>query len=362
MIIIRRAVKEDNEALVALARKTPMGGNISVRIDREPDFFRMIRARGGGTVLVACDGPVIVGTISSSIRPFVLSGQCTRVAFVADFRVHPDLKGRGIAYRLCRAMGDHLRKDGPEWVTAMIADGNERAMAFLQGRMKLPKFRSLGKFTSYQLFPSARRVDQGPYQVRMANKNEYEEINHVRQDFNKKYMFYSAAEFRPKNDEKEMGESQTRVQNSVAIRNGQIVATLGLHDANDLKQIVIIRLPWPLRIVTTILRWTSGYLPIPKFPRMYQPVRILYLRHLAYRTGHEQAAKILIKSARKAAYEKNCLFAMIGFHERDAAKNLLNGIPKLKFVSQGFMTSTKNEGRIPSSLDNATLLEDFSLV
>ena len=56
MIIIRQAGQEDNSALVALARQTPMGGTISVRVDRDPDFFRMIRARGGGIVLAACEG------------------------------------------------------------------------------------------------------------------------------------------------------------------------------------------------------------------------------------------------------------------------------------------------------------------
>ena len=362
MSIIRRAVRADNAALVALARKTPMGGTISVRVDRDPDFFRMIEARGGGTVLVACDGPKIVGTISCSTRLFVFSGRFTKVAFVADFRVHPDLKGRGVALRLCRAMGEHLRKEGPELVTALIAAGNHRAMAFLQGRMKLPKFTDLGKFTAYQLFPSPRKVNGGLYKIRLAQANDIAHVQNLRHQFNNSYAGCSIADLRSETTRAMQGHDQERVQNLVAVKDGKIVAVLGLHDANDLKQIVIIRLPWLLKIMTSILRWASRYFPIPRFPRIGEAVRIMYLRHLAYSKGHEQAAKILIRSARRIAYKKECLFAMIGFHEKDDAKKLVRGIPRFKFESQGFMTSTQDQGGLPEGMGTDPLVEDFSLV
>ena len=43
---IREAVETDNEALLALTRATPMDGTISLRIDRDPDFFALLRLRG----------------------------------------------------------------------------------------------------------------------------------------------------------------------------------------------------------------------------------------------------------------------------------------------------------------------------
>jgi|GEM_PF-3766278 len=41
-IIIRETTFHDNEGLLQLTSLTPMQGNISLRVDRKPDFFGLL--------------------------------------------------------------------------------------------------------------------------------------------------------------------------------------------------------------------------------------------------------------------------------------------------------------------------------
>ena len=90
-IEIREAVQADNQALLELTRMTPMAGNISLRIDRDPDFFALPRARGETVVFVAtCEGKVI-GCMSASIHAAYIDGAIENVAHATDLKVHPGL-------------------------------------------------------------------------------------------------------------------------------------------------------------------------------------------------------------------------------------------------------------------------------
>ena len=70
-IEIRQASEADNEGLLKLTRITPMAGAISLRIDREPDFFALLRLRGRNKVFVATRGQEVVGCISEIGRAHV---------------------------------------------------------------------------------------------------------------------------------------------------------------------------------------------------------------------------------------------------------------------------------------------------
>ena len=48
-MVIRKALNGDSEALIELTRLAPMKGRISLRIDRKPDFFSLLKERGDYT-------------------------------------------------------------------------------------------------------------------------------------------------------------------------------------------------------------------------------------------------------------------------------------------------------------------------
>ena len=63
MIHYRLANFEDNRQLIELTSSSGMTGEISLRIDRKPDFFGLLNMRGESKVFVAVDHETIIGSI-----------------------------------------------------------------------------------------------------------------------------------------------------------------------------------------------------------------------------------------------------------------------------------------------------------
>ena len=164
---IREANEADNEALLALTRATPMEGTISLRIDRDPDFFALLRLRGEGKVLVASRGCDVAGCISAALRTVYVGGVPETIAYVGDMKVHPKFSGSRVALRLIQALERGLRLAGIDACFSVVAEGNQRAMPLFEGRLGIPRWTPLGEVSGGRT-PAGRRsaVDQnGPDRI-----------------------------------------------------------------------------------------------------------------------------------------------------------------------------------------------------
>ena len=110
-LAVRSATPADNAALVALAEACTMDGDISLRVERAPDFFALNALEGEAwRVGVAVAGETVVGCVSASRRHVWVNGAHATVGYASDFKVHPDYRGTGAADLLAR------------WVTSTIAE------------------------------------------------------------------------------------------------------------------------------------------------------------------------------------------------------------------------------------------------
>ena len=82
MASIRNATPSDNEGLLWLTSMTPMKGKISIRVDRNPNFFRLLDRRGSSQVLVAEEEGKIVGCISVASAPVHIDGKLESVYYL----------------------------------------------------------------------------------------------------------------------------------------------------------------------------------------------------------------------------------------------------------------------------------------
>ncbi|MGW8267955.1 MAG: GNAT family N-acetyltransferase, partial [Longimicrobiales bacterium] len=138
MAEIHRATRADNRQLLALTRSTPMAGAIGLRIDREPDFFRLLSLRGPGTVLVRREDGEIQGCITVSSRLVWAAGARRPLWYVGDMKVRPEDRKTGVGAALAGAALNHLLESGADLVACVVAQGNRRALTFLEGRFQIP--------------------------------------------------------------------------------------------------------------------------------------------------------------------------------------------------------------------------------
>lgn len=100
---VRDARPDDNAALVALAALCHMNGDVSLCVDRCPDFFALNRLAGDPWrvgVIDGDEGPI--GCIGVARRPVYLDGRPIQVAYLGDLKVHPAYRQRGAGRALVR--------------------------------------------------------------------------------------------------------------------------------------------------------------------------------------------------------------------------------------------------------------------
>lgn len=350
MATIREARRDDNAGLLALTAVTPMGGAIAVRSDRNPDFFRLLERRGPSRVLVAEEGGLIVGSVSANRVPVYVEGVPEEVHYLGDLKVHPDFRRSGVAAGLLKTMEDDLRAAGADLVICTAAFGNHRVRPYLEGRDGLPRTAALGVFKVLQLLPSRRGGRNGACAV--AEEPETPEMIELYNEHFREYQFGPL-----------VGPGTLRAARHWVVRaGGAIQASLSLVDVGDSRQNVIIRLSPFLGAVVPVVRAVRRVAPLPDLPRKGEPIRTLYIKALACRSGREPALDRLVETVRHQAFLENYHFVTAGFHERDPlAARVAKGF-KFTFRSLGFVVGLRRSRGDLEALTRRIPYEDYSLV
>jgi hypothetical protein len=359
-IEIRPANEDDNEGLLALTRAAPMAGTISIRIDREPDFFALLRLRGNGKVFAAVRAGEIVGCFSAAIRTVYVSGIPESVAYVGDMKVNPRFAGNRIASRLIYELEDYLRSIKNDLCFSVVAKGNNRAMPLFKDRRGV-QWTNMGRFLVDELVPSPIMPRSKGCSIQPAESADLPEITRLLDGV------YRSRQFAPRLSEEEVERSFSNSGENpffgifVARTKERIVATLTLQDMREAKRNVLIGAPVVLRGALGLLRIVSAAVPNFCVPRIGEPLRLLCVRHIACEDGHLAALKCLLEIARVEAFRRRFTFLVIGLHERDPLRAVVHGIPRFTFSSLGLATGLITPERL-EWLSRGIAFEDFALV
>ena len=332
-IEIRMAAEADNDSLLALTRMTPMEGTIALRIDRDPDFFALLRSRGNAVVFVAVQHGEVIACVSVAIQQVYVGGAAQSVAYLGDLKVHPRFAGTRVVLQLLAALRAHVERHGVDLVWLLVAEGNARVMPFFGGRVGISRFVSAGRFIVDELLASpcrgARRM-QSMRQRRMIAKRSticWTTFHRSR----------ARATSTPRTDD--------AITVLVARDGARVVATLELFDPSRLKRNVLLGAPLITRMLLGALRPLNAAFAAfaafsgPPIPRIGEAVRMAYIRRFA--CTDLAALTALVHRARLIALRHHFTFVAIGLHERDPLRRIVRGIPRFSFTSLGFVTSLR---------------------
>ena len=344
-MIVRKATSEDSEALIALTQLTPMKGKISLRIDRKPDFFRLLTQRGNHIVLVGEDeDEKITASFSATKQSFMINHCAQPVYYLGDLKVHPDFAKSTIAYRLIKAMLEEVRKTGVDIFLCTAAEDNSSVFSFFKGRAGLPAFQAAGMFNVFQLLPKKCAPHANVTSVRGERLTVL---------YNKWFSRYS---FHPDIDLEDC-------HNICFIENGKITAAVSLFDPSSLKQNVIIDYPPSIGIALGVLRAFKKIINLPSLPRKGEELRLLYVKYFGFEPGREQDLIHLFTAARNFAFKEKYHFLTIAIDEKDQlANNIIKPMSSFNFRSHLMVTSLEKDHAILDTISSNLSYEDYSLV
>ena len=164
-LTVRDARPADNSALVALASACPMAGDMTMCVDRAPDFFALARLEGERwRVGVADIAGEVVGCVAASERMVYLDGRVARTAYAGDLKVHPVHRGGPAADVLEEYARTACRGFGGNNVLTLstVLAGNRSMERRTDGRRGLPAltpFAALNVHAIPLLWRRASRID-----------------------------------------------------------------------------------------------------------------------------------------------------------------------------------------------------------
>ncbi|MEO6722393.1 MAG: GNAT family N-acetyltransferase [Ferruginibacter sp.] len=350
MISYRLANKEDNLQLIRLTAASGMMGETPIRIDRNPDFFKLLNMRGDTKVFVALDGEVIIGSLCVSRQQVYVGGEICPLQYIGDFKVATSYRSQGIGLQLCNEMADYVVSCGADLSFLNVSKGNKKPLSFFKNRPNIPDFDNIGIFNIHQ-FIGKRKITFHPhYKIQMTPVND-ETLAFL----NDHYRGY------------ELGGviTKDKLENTdifIVRSESQVIAAMCLTDTMHAKQNVVTKLSLQMKCMLGLINAFSRVAGISKMPVRNQPVRMIYIKYLAVNNHRQDLVRLMINHARNIAYDKKYSFASIGLHEKDPFNKCFNGLFKLTFNSVGMLLSIKNNRALIDKVQKGIPFEDYSLV
>jgi ribosomal protein S18 acetylase RimI-like enzyme len=345
---IRIASGADNDSLLELASSASMDGDTSLRIERYPDFFSLLKYRGESIVFVAEGEGKITGCISLSLQDVFVDGEIHQVYYIGDLKVLPQFRGYGIAVKLCNAVQDYLEESGADLLFTTVAKGNKKPIPFLEKRNGMSDFLPVGIFKIYQLIGKRKISESGEFKIERAGVSN--EIIEIFNASSKKYSFGNVITKEKLND--------TEIY-TIREKN-KITGAIAIFDTMHIKQNIPVRISRALRLAITLSNAFHKLTGISRLPVEGEAVEMLYIKYIA--ATNSNCYRLLIDRARRLAFDRSYSFVSLGLHERDEKNKLLNTMLKIKFEALGFFTSLKKDKDLIEKINNAVPFEDYSLV
>jgi hypothetical protein len=151
--VVREARPSDNDGLIALAAACPMVSDLSLRIDRRPDFVALNRLEGDRWRLAVAEREgSIVGCVAWSERRAFVNGREMRTGYAGDLKVHPAHRDTRVADALslwAEAACSDLPARAPSLITVLA--GNRAMERRLSGVRGVPRFKKIGTIRTHSI-------------------------------------------------------------------------------------------------------------------------------------------------------------------------------------------------------------------
>ena len=350
MIKYRLATHEDNGQLIALTSSSGMPGKMSLRIDRNPDFFRINELRGETKVYVAVDGIKIVGSISVSDQTTFINKKILPLYYISDFKVAKAYRNQGIGLQLTNEVVKYLETQDADFAFLNVSKGNKRPFVFFKDRGHYPDFESIGSFTTFQYVGSKKYSNRTKYTITPEHPSE-EIISFLN-------SYYSNKELSEVINADKLNGTEL-----YAIRDqNQILAVMSIVDTMSMKQNVVLKMPWHLKTIISCFNIFSSWVNMSKLPKEHEGIKMIYIKYLALKQYDKRLIATFISFAKKIAYEKSYSFVSISVHENDILLKHLPKFLRFSFHSVGMLVSMKNSTKLMRIIKTGMPFRDYSAI
>jgi len=311
----RVATSSDDGDLRALLRGNPMGGWVSVAMEREPSYFVPLVTGDEHDAIIARDAATgcAVGMCARTIRPAYIDGEIRSLGYIGELRIAADHRHR---FHIIREGFQTLRRElhrpdlTPFYLTAIVAD-NAPARRLLEAELPgKPTYGPIADCTTL-----AMRTGRGAVAPAMrADEDDLADISDCLARNHARYQFaplWTEADIR---DAAQAGGPGTR-DFLLHRAHGKIAGCLALWDQSRARQAVIRGYRPQIAWLRPWLNAMSAFTGIPPLPRSGEALRLVYLSFMAIDGDDPAIACKLVAAGLREARRRGFDLALLAMAE-----------------------------------------------
>ena len=295
-LVLGRYRPEESGDALALERLCPQGTSYRLSF-RRPTFHRRAETYDEWRIVTARLEGSLVGLVAGAIKPVELWGEAMRAAFFFDLRVHPAVRGRGVARRLIAEIRAWARaRAGLAYTYAMADNRSAAALVRLFGGVDVGGY-------AYLVYPTYRRWPASPA-VAAAT---FEEVHGAMKQASGPFDLYAQPEWRP---------GDGGYAGSWLVGRGEGLAGCSVWSHREVLAEVVESAPLGVRLADRLTRaWPLRLAPWPHLPRPGERLRSWYL--FDFFATQAALARMLMRHVTAQARERGIDYLYVVHGPRD---------------------------------------------
>jgi ribosomal protein S18 acetylase RimI-like enzyme len=363
---LRDATPADNPALIELAASCPMNGEMSVRMDRGPDFLALNRLEGDRwNLAIAERAGRLVGCIAMSERDVYVNGRPTRTGYVGDFKVHPAHRDTRIADALSLRAEEwfgSLPPAAPLFITVLA--GNKAMERRLSGPRGVASFQKVGTIRTHSVPILWRRKEKRGASVRVdpARWSDLDEMV---------ALWNGVAPLRQLATVLSASSLADWIRNAPGLdissyrlarsASGELLGFLAVWDQRSFKQLTVVGYSRRMNAARLAFNSLRPFFGVERLPAPGSPLECATVAHVCVPADRSDVLGSILTSAYNEMRATRCSFMNIGLDVRDPLSGALSGFVAQPTNVNAYMMRIRS-GVIPEPLDDRPIHYEIALV
>ena len=340
------ATPNDDEALRAVLRDSPLPGGISLSFEREPNYFLANSVMGETQVLVGRDveSQRIVALAARSERAMFLNGREQMLGYLGQARLsgspNPFVISRG--FRFLKAL--HQAGSAQGYITTIVEE-NHAARSLLAERPlpHVPHYLYVDRLHTLALFTRPLRPTKlpGGLQVLAGSRTLLPRMVEFLRENGARRQFF------PAYNEQDFASQATRgfrIEDfRVAMRGAEIVGVMGLWNQSGWKQTRVRGYSASYKYLRPAWNIAARLARLRTLPNVGQKLRFSYASFVCIQGDDAQVFQVLARTLLRLSHARGDAYLMLGLCERDGLLATARQIPHIDYPSRLYSVAWDEE-------------------
>ena len=326
-------------AIRRLLRDNPMAGEVTLTLEREPDYFIGSRLPGvlEDQTILAFEGDSVVCMGGCSVRERYINGRSQRVGYLGGLRLDHSVQGRfDIVRRGYKFFAEIAQDRSTEYYFTSITSDNLRSIRLLErGLPGLPNYRFLSEFVTL-LIPISERVPAADQDKKVLRNLERRGLRYIRgseKNAGQLAVFLNScgqeiqlATHWAEADLLRLADFGLPITDfHILMDNESIVAAVALWDQRSFRQTVIRSYNRRLSLLRPWINGVSRMFGTPHLPKTNSILEHAFVSPCATIPEHHRLLPDLIHLCLPSAANCGIKFLTLGFGSQDARLEHIRG-------------------------------------